>query len=105
MSLIQNVPSESNDLSEPSIDDYDDGEQNIERGEPAKKKTKTRNQKREIDFFGADSDSEIEDGECSYHNYDDDTKQDINEVDTDLFASSEDEAELQHRENLRYRNK
>ena len=29
--------------------------------------------KREIDFSGADSDSDIEDGECSYHNYDDDT--------------------------------
>ena len=31
------------------------------------------------------------------------TDQDINEVDTDLFASSEDEAELQRRENLRAR--
>ena len=31
------------------------------------------------------------------------TEQDINEVDTDLFASSEDEAELQRRENLRAR--
>ena len=100
-SVSQNVPNEANDLSEPSstsIDD-DDGEQNIDRGEPSKK-TKTGKRKREVDFSGADSDSEIEDGEISYHDYDDDTEQDINEVDNDLFASSEDEAEIRRRENL-----
>ena len=103
-SVSQNVPNETNDLSEPSstsIDD-DDGEQNIDRGEPSKK-TKTGKRKREISFSGADSDSEIEDGECSYHDYDDDTEQDLNEVDSDLFAPSEDEAEIQRRENLRAR--
>ena len=99
-SISQNAPTETNDLSEPSIDD--DGEQNINRGEPSKK-TKTGKRKREISFSGADSDSEIEDGECSYHDYDDDTEQDLNEVDSDLFAPSEDEAEIQRRENLRAR--
>ena len=83
-------------------DNDDDGEQNIDRGEPSKK-TKTGKRKREISFSGADCDSEIEDGECSYHEYDDDTEQDINEVNTDLFASSEDEAEIQRRENRRAR--
>ena len=67
------------------------------------RKPKLENKKREIDFSGADSDSEIEDGERSYHDYDDDTEHDINEVDTDLFASSADEADIWCRENLRAR--
>ena len=37
------------------------------------------------------------------NDYDDDTEQDINVVDTDLFSSSEDEAEIRRRENLRAR--
>ena len=52
-----------------------------------------------------DSESEIEDGEVSYHDYEDDTEQDIGEIDADLFSPNYlSEAELRRLENIRSRN-
>ena len=52
-----------------------------------------------------DSDSDIEDGQVSYHDYEDDTEQDIGEIDADIFLPNDlSEAELRRLQNIRSRN-
>ena len=49
-----------------------------------------------------DSESGIEYGDVSYHDYEDDTEQNIGEIDADLFSPNYlSKAELRHLENIR----
>ena len=79
--------------------DEDDGEQ---RGEASKQNTKKKNV---LTVKDLDSDSDIEDGQVSYHDYEDDTEQDIGEIDADIFSPNDlSEAELRRLQNIRSRN-
>ena len=81
-----------------TFNDEDDGEQ---RGEVSKKKKNIGevSKKKKIVL---DSESEIEYGDVSYHDYEDDTEQNIGEIDADLFSPNYlSKAELRHLENIR----